>query len=307
MELSQIRYCLVLARTLHFTKAAEACGISQPALTKAIRRLEDELGGPLFYRERGQTQLTELGRRLVPLLEQAQAAALAAKREAEAFRRRDVSPLRVGLEMTIPPSVLTPSLTGLRRHCEQLEVSLRQGTQGELCERMLAGDIDLGVFVDTPQMHERLHRWRLFVEHYILLCAPDHRFRDREFVSVPDFSDECLLLFENEGCPVRRFVELVCRKSAVVPRAQHFGESQEQLFEMVQASLGVSVAGGRSTVPASLIRRPLAAEPDSRAVVMAAVAGRALGPTPSLFLKLMRARVWDDDTPRPEAALAGAG
>ena len=59
MELSQVTYFVTLAHTLHFTKAAEACNVSPPALTKAVRRLEDELGGPLLHRERGHTQLTD--------------------------------------------------------------------------------------------------------------------------------------------------------------------------------------------------------------------------------------------------------
>ena len=62
MELFQVRYFLSLAKTLNFTRAAEACNVSQPALTRAIQKLEDEFGGPLIYRERSLTQLTELGR-----------------------------------------------------------------------------------------------------------------------------------------------------------------------------------------------------------------------------------------------------
>src|ERR1700757_4487915 len=83
MELNQIRYFLTLARTLHFTKAAETCNVSQPALTKAIQKLEQELGGPLFLRERNHTQLTELGRLMLQPLERAYAATLEAKSQAE--------------------------------------------------------------------------------------------------------------------------------------------------------------------------------------------------------------------------------
>ena len=70
MDLVQIRYFLALAETLNFTRAAERCNVTQPALTRSIQRLEDELGGPLLLRERNLTQLTELGRAMLPLLEQ---------------------------------------------------------------------------------------------------------------------------------------------------------------------------------------------------------------------------------------------
>src|SRR5690242_435178 len=68
MELNEIRYFLALSKTLNFTKAAEACHVSQPALTRAIRKMEDELGGLLFSRERNNTHMTELGRLIEPHL-----------------------------------------------------------------------------------------------------------------------------------------------------------------------------------------------------------------------------------------------
>jgi DNA-binding transcriptional LysR family regulator len=70
MEMQQVRYFLALARTLNFTRAAEAANVSQPALTRAIQQLEHELGGPLFHRERANTHLSELGKMMLPYLEQ---------------------------------------------------------------------------------------------------------------------------------------------------------------------------------------------------------------------------------------------
>src|SRR6185312_15395800 len=68
MEFNQVRYFLTLANTLNFTRAAESCNVTQPALTRAIQKLEDELGGLLFYREHNLTQLTELGQLMRPVL-----------------------------------------------------------------------------------------------------------------------------------------------------------------------------------------------------------------------------------------------
>lgn len=69
MEMHQVRYFLAVARTLNFTKAADDCNVAQPSLTRAIKQLEGELGGDLFRRERP-VQLTELGQRMQPLLQQ---------------------------------------------------------------------------------------------------------------------------------------------------------------------------------------------------------------------------------------------
>ncbi len=73
MEMHQISYFLAVARTLNFTRAAEECHVAQPSLSRAVRKLEEELGGDLFRRERGRTHLTELGRTMLPFLGQAHA------------------------------------------------------------------------------------------------------------------------------------------------------------------------------------------------------------------------------------------
>lgn len=306
VELNQIRYFVELARTLHFTKAAEACNVSQPALTKAIQKLEEELGGPLLHRERGATQLTDLGRGVLPALEQALAAARDAKLAAESFRKRQSSPLRIGLEYSVPAAVLTPVLTALRRQTPDVELLLHAGSSSDIAQRMLQSQLDVALLVDGPEVHERLHRWEMFAERYVLLCAPDHPFRDREAVAATDLAEQPLLLHEEADCPVRRFLEDVWGMTGVRPRRLHFASSQEQILEMVGASLAVSVAGERLPSAAGLVRRPIVAEPDSRRILLAVVAGRPLGPTPSLFLKLMRARCWTGETANSGAALAVA-
>ena len=99
MEMHQVRYFLAVARTRNFTRAAEECNVSQPSLTRAIQKLEGELGGPLFRREHSLSHLTDLGRIMLPHLEQTYGAAQAAKslavsaraaspRAASASRRR---------------------------------------------------------------------------------------------------------------------------------------------------------------------------------------------------------------------------
>lgn len=295
MELTQIKYFVTLARKLHFTNAAEACNVSQPALTRAIQRLEDELGGALFHRERGHTQLTELGRAMLPPLGQAYTSACEAKLLVAAMRQRDTSPLRIGLEYSIPTSVLTPVLASLRRQNRDFEVTLRQGAQSALCDQMLASDIDLALFVDGPELPERMHRWHMFSERYILLCPPEHRFQDRASVAPPDIADECLLMHEDAACPVRKFVDTLFEGGEIKPKRQHFVNSLEQMIEMVRASLGISVAGERLPDAGNMLRRPIAADPNGRSVVLAAVAGRPLGPTPALFSKMLRARAWTQD------------
>ena len=86
MEMQQVRYFLALSKTLNFTRAAEECHVTQPALTRSIKQLEEELGGALIRRERTHSHLTELGRRMLPMLQQCYDAAVSAKLLAKAVQ-----------------------------------------------------------------------------------------------------------------------------------------------------------------------------------------------------------------------------
>ena len=86
MEMHQVRYFLALRDELHFTRAAKHCGVAQPSLTRAIKVLEKELGGPLFLRQRGNIGLSELGQAIAPFLENLSWCAQSAKRKAADFR-----------------------------------------------------------------------------------------------------------------------------------------------------------------------------------------------------------------------------
>jgi LysR family hydrogen peroxide-inducible transcriptional activator len=305
MELNQIRYFVTLAQTLHFTRAAEACNVSQPALTRAIQKLEEELGGPLFHRERSLTQLTELGRHMLPPLERALGAARDAKMIAASFRRRETSPLRVGLEFSIPASVVTPIMSALHGHNADIELTLRAGSQPDLSERMLHGEIDIALLVDSPDVPERLHRWRMFAERYMVACQPEHRFKEQQAVAPGDLANECLLLLEDAACPIRKYLGGLWDQNDIRPRRQHFGNSTEQLLDMVQADLGVSVLGERQPIAMTFMLRPIAAEPAGRTIILATPAGRQLGPTPAMFVRLMRARAWGSDG-QPSSSLSEA-
>src|SRR5262249_18879725 len=106
MELHQARYFLAVASTLNFTRAAEQCNVTQPALTKGVQKLEQELGGQLIYRERQLTQLTDLGKEVLPMLERTLASAEAVRRRAREFQRKEVAPLKVGLAPSISASLV---------------------------------------------------------------------------------------------------------------------------------------------------------------------------------------------------------
>ncbi len=97
-----------------------------------------------------------------PLLERIQDAARDAREQAETFHRRESSPLRIGIEYSVPSSEIMPVLAVLRHHWEDFDLSLHQASRAVLSEMMLGGLLDAAVLVDGPDMNERLNHWSLF-------------------------------------------------------------------------------------------------------------------------------------------------
>lgn len=292
MELHQVRYFLTLAQTLNFTRAAEACSVTQPALTRAIQRLEHELGGPLLYRERNLTQLTDLGRTVLPLLEQTYAAALAAKEQAAAFKRRDAAPLRIGLSASISAMLIAPVLRELETRIDGIDVVVRHATTEALVHELLSTQLDAAVLVEPEKLTERLNRWRLLTERYVVVCAVSHRFANLERVPIAALDGESVLRRADADCDLGQALDRLAHAAGIMPRFRHVGSSADAIWMMAATAMGVALSGAHQPLPVGLVAKPLA-EPDaSRAIVLAAVAGRPHGPAVTAFLKLMRARDW---------------
>src|SRR6478672_5813282 len=148
MEMHQVRYFLAVARTLNFTRAAEECHVAQPSLTRAIRQLEGELGGDLFRRERPQSQLTELGQRMLPLLKQCYESAVGARSLASELRKGHVGSLRLALSRSVSLELLISHLAELKRSFTGLELKLLRGTAADVLDLLKKGEAELAIAAD---------------------------------------------------------------------------------------------------------------------------------------------------------------
>src|ERR671936_2325621 len=135
MEMHQIRYFLAVARELNFTRAAERCNVAQPSLTRTIKLLEDELGGPLFHRERARTHLSELGNMVLPYLTQVYEQTQAVKRQAIDFTRLKHTVLKLGVMCTVSPTQLVELVRALHSRHAGLELQLVDASAAMLEEK----------------------------------------------------------------------------------------------------------------------------------------------------------------------------
>lgn len=169
MEMHQVRYFLAVARERNFTRAAEACHVTQPSLTRAIQKLEEEFGGQLFRRERGLTHLTELGRLMLPHLERSLAAAQAARALARQVERGQLSPLAVGLGTDVHLDGLPSLFLDLGQAFPGFSLGLILGEADALVEAAMAGDIDVAIGAFAADLPARMDRWLLREERMGLL------------------------------------------------------------------------------------------------------------------------------------------
>ena len=285
MELTQVRYFVALSRLLNFTRAAEACNVSQPALTRAIQRLEDELGGPLVYRERNLTQLTELGRAMLPHLDAMLAAADNAAALAEARRRQPMASLKIGLGPGVGASAIAGAVREIATLMPDLLVRFEEAAAAMLVESMLSDMLDCAVLPADCALPERFNHWKLYEEGAVAVMPPQHRLANAASVTAADLNGEVLLHGERCG----GFAQALYAACDGAFRLRRCDGGTGHMLDLVAAGLGIALLSERMAVPSPLVTCRLAEPPLSREVRLAAIAGRPQGPAVAGFIKLCRA------------------
>ncbi len=293
METHQVRYFLVLARTLNFTKAAEECNVTQPSLTRAVKKLEEELGGALFHRERANTHLTELGRAMLPHIEQSYLAAQSARALAEAFRRGDIAPLRLGFTNSVPSRLFTDVLQGVRSGVPNFELAVEAGPETQVRDAMLKGNADLVVLGDGGAVPERVRTWPLFRENFRLVMASSHRLATKTTLMLQDLDNEDLI--ERTKCGGCQRLRQLCAATGVMPRFRHRVDSADQLLNLVRAGFGIGFTPRSDALPEGIVARPIERVEIDREVSLATVAGRPFSAATDAFVRLARSRDWTTD------------
>jgi len=291
MDLTQIRYFLTLARTLHFTRAAEACNVTQPALTKSIQRLEDELGGSLLLRERLLTQLTPLGQAMLPLLEQAHAASERAKEHAAGMKRDTASPLRVGLAPGVPGGPFAPLFRELAARLPGFELSVQDAPGAELAEALLHGTLDAALMTGDAALPERLNRWPLFADAVVLVVPPGHALDGDDVVPLSALGGASVIC-GGSGCGMAQLLARAGQEHGVRPDQRHRADTPGRAADLVRAGLGIAASTRRAAPAPGLRQRPLAGQMPHE-VLLVAVAGRPFPRAADAFIKLARARDWE--------------
>src|SRR5215469_1757304 len=292
MEMQQVRYFLALASTCSFTRAAEQSNVSQPALTRAIKALEDELGGELIRREGRLSHLTELGQRMLPLLQQCYEGASSAKALARQVAAGDVTSLVIGVSRSVNVELMMGCLSELYGSFPSLQLKIRRGSAAQILELLKSGEVEIAVAGPLSQTWDRLDSWALFTEGFELAIAGAHALaaRNDETVDGELIRQERFLVQVGSELAEQQMARL---HAAGVPAANaHEVETDRDMTALVEANLGIAVVPASAPRSSAQRRMKLPSFDLERTVYAYAAAGRRRAPEATTLLNMLRATDW---------------
>ncbi len=290
MELQEIRYFLALSRMLNFTRAAEECRVSQPALTRAIRKMEDELGGLLFSRERNNTHMTELGRLIEPHLAEVLAQTGEAKRTAERFIKLDKANLAVGVMCTIAPVQFVSFLSHFRAANPGVDITLLEDVPDRLCDVLIEGKLDVAIMARPDGFPPPLRATELYSEPFVIACAAGHRFANKSQILMSELDGE--FYFSRINCEFYDVLDGFCREQGAKLVKSYQSEREDWILTMVAAGLGVCFLPEYTAVFPGVVACPVVCPSVQREVCLVTVAGRRQSSPVAAFVNAVNRYSW---------------
>lgn len=279
MTLQELRFLVALAKAKHFHKASQACFVSQPTLSIAIRKLEDELGIALFERHRNSVQITAAGQDIVERAKRVLVEVDGIKQAALSDKDQLSSVFKLGAIYTIGPYLLPPLISQLHRLTPVMPVEIEENFTGKLREKLLASELDAALIslpFDVPGIVTRV----LYKEDFVVLMPKDHPLSKLKSISEKALSEYNVLIL-GEGHCFRDQVMRSCPACFIESKSTHAvnwrtveGGSLETMRHMVASGMGLTIlpssaVGLNLYYENILTSRPLKAVGPSRTVALA--------------------------------------
>ncbi|MDT7833837.1 LysR substrate-binding domain-containing protein [Aquabacterium sp. OR-4] len=245
MTLTELRYIVAVAREKHFGRAAEACFVSQPTLSVAIKKLEEELDIKLFERGGAEVSVTPLGDEIVRQAQQVLEQAQAIKEIAKRGKNPLAGPLRLGIIYTIGPYLLPELVKHVIAHTPQMPLILQEHFTVKLLEMLRTGELDCAIMAE-PFPDTGLAIAPLYDEPFVVAVPAAHPLAQRSAISAEELKQETMLLLGTGHCFRDQVLE-VCPEFARFSsqtegiRKSFEGSSLETIKHMVASGMGITV------------------------------------------------------------------
>ena len=243
MTLTELRYVVAVARERHFGHAAQACFVSQPTLSVAIKKLEEELGVQLFERGPGEVSVTAVGQRVVEQAQRVLEEAARVKELAQAGHDPLAGTLRLGAIYTIGPYLLPKLIPVLRKKAPSMQLMIQENYTHRLGEMLKQGEVD-AILVALPFAEPGVALRPLYDEPFLVALPLGHALEKKKHISAEELARESLLLLGAGHC----FRDQVLDLCSTVHRGNRAslartleGGSLETIRQMVASGVGVTV------------------------------------------------------------------
>ena len=293
MTLTELKYIVAVAREKHFGRAAEACFVSQPTLSVAIKKLEDELEIKLFERNASEVALTPLGEEIVRQAQGVLEQAAGIKEIAQRGKDPLAGPLRLGVIYTIGPYLLPDLVRRAIQTTPQMPLMLQENFTVKLLEMLRTGEIDCAILAE-PFPDTGLAMAPLYDEPFMAALPSTHALASKSQISARELKSETMLLLGTGHC-FRDHVLEVCPEFARFAsdaegiRKSFEGSSLETIKHMVAAGMGVTLVPRLSVPPQAL---------------EAAKSKRSRAPSEQQFVRYLPIVDGDDSPPMRRVVLA---
>jgi DNA-binding transcriptional LysR family regulator len=240
VQLQQLVYFLAVARTRHFTRAAELAHVAQPSLSKQIHCLERELGSDLFHRARGNVTLTPAGEVLVPfakrILADVETARLQVHELAELRRGR----LRLGATPSLCTGPLAHALACFRQRYPGIQLIIDESGSRDLVRQLAEGAIDLAMITSPVHRGDPILDTIPILREQLAVAVPRSMKLDLDMFRIEDLRDRPLVMFR-EGYDLRSMTLTACQRAGFQPQFAIEGGEMDAVLSFVEAGLGVAV------------------------------------------------------------------
>ncbi|MFA5940015.1 MAG: hydrogen peroxide-inducible genes activator [Sinimarinibacterium sp.] len=242
MTLTELRYLVNLDKERHFGRAAERSFVSQPTLSVALKKLEDELGVILFERNRGEARPTPVGERVIAQARRVLAEARLIEDMAREGRDELTGALRLGAIYTVGPYLLPGLVPLLRSRAPQMPLVIEENFTAKLLEELRDNELDV-IIVALPVDLHGLHAWSLYDEDFVVVVPREHHWAGAKQVPARQLAGEKLLLLGPGHCFREQVIEACPKCVDADPEGTRpqTGSSLETIRHMVVSGLGITV------------------------------------------------------------------
>jgi len=255
MTLTELKYIVAVARERHFGRAAEACFVSQPTLSVAIRKLEDELGVQLFERGSSEISVTPIGTQIIEQAQRVLEQAAAVKEIAKHGKDPLSGPVKVGVIYTIGPYLLPQLVRQMISDAPRMPMLLQENFTVKLLELLRQGEIDVAIMAD-PFNAQGLVTQPLYDEPFVVAVPNGHPLAERKSIPATLLKAETMLLLGTGHCFRDQVLE-VCPELSRYSQASagiqktFEGSSLETIRHMVASGIGITVLPWTAMPPPS--------------------------------------------------------